>query len=163
MKSKLIALISVFLLWPLRPAAAFNLITDIQTQTQWTLGQVASAGTSVDLKNGQYDVSEFAEIANYRMLSGWYGGIEIPQGDGTVKLTDSAKIGLNLGYFLKSFVNQPPMILQNLVVGPAIGFNLVSSPRTVHYFVDLNYRFSGLTGPPPPSISPTPLPTIPKL
>jgi hypothetical protein len=55
---------------------AFNLISDIDLNTQWTLGQVAAAGTSIDLSNGQYDASEFAQIAQYRMLSAWYGGIE---------------------------------------------------------------------------------------
>lgn len=119
----------------------FNLISDIDTQTKWDLGNVASAGTSINLKNGQYDASEFAEIADYRMLSIWYGGIEIPQGDGTVKLTDSGKIGLNLGYFLKNFANQPPSLISNLVIGPAIGSNLAQSPRVIQYFVDLNYRF----------------------
>jgi hypothetical protein len=120
---------------------AFNLLTDIDTQTTWTLGQVASAGTSIDLKNGQYDASEFAQVFNYRMLSGWYGGIEIPQSDGTMKLTDSAKLGLNLGYFLKNFVNTPPAILTNLVIGPAIGGNLATSPRVIQYFADINYQF----------------------
>jgi len=133
--------VAAIMIFALGMAHAFNLITDVQTQTQWTLGQIAAAGTSVDLKNGQYDASEFAQIANYRMLSGWYGGIEIPQGDGTVKLKDSAKLGLNLNYFFKGFVNQPPALLANLVIGPAIATNLVSSPRVVQYFVDINYQF----------------------
>ncbi len=124
-------------------AFAFNLITDVEQQTNWTLGQVAAAGTSVNLRNGQYDPSEFAQIANYRMLSLWYGGIEIPQGDGTIKLTDSAKFGFNLGYFLSNFVNKPPLILQNLVVGPAISTSLATTPRVVNYWVDINYQFSG--------------------
>lgn len=124
-------------------ANAFNLITDVEQQTQWTFGQVAAAGTSINLRNGQYDPSEFAQIANYRMLSLWYGGIEIPQGDGTIKLTDSAKMGFNLGYFLRNFVDKPPLIFQNLVVGPAISTSLATTPRVVNYWVDINYQFSG--------------------
>lgn len=130
-------------------AQAFNLISDIDNQTTWTLGQVAAAGTSIDLSNGQYDVSEFAQIANYRMISLWYGGIEVPQGDGTMKLTDSAKAGFNLAYLFNSFVNKPPALIQNLVVGPAIGGNLASTPRTLHYFVDINYQFGAPTTPTP--------------
>lgn len=153
----LIALIS---LGPLRPAAAFNLITDIRQNTQWTLGNVAAAGTSINLRNGQYDASEFAQIASYRFLSAWYGGIEVPQGDNTVKLTDSFKIGLNLSYFGQYFTNKPPALLNNLVIGPAASYNIATTPRVFTPFVDINYQFGGVI-PTPNATTPTATPTVP--
>jgi hypothetical protein len=81
-------------------AFAFNLWEDVQQNTQWTLGENASAGTAYDVVKDQIDVSELAQIASYRFLSAWYGGIQVPQSDNTVKWTDAGKIGLNLNYFL---------------------------------------------------------------
>lgn len=153
MKRSLALLLGIACLACPRHAYAFNLISDIDTQTTWTLGQVASAGTSIDLRNGQYDVSEFAQVANYRMLGLWYGGVEIPQADGTVKLTDAGKIGINLIYLFKGFTNQPPELIKNLVIGPAIAANVFTTPRKLNYFVDINYSFGGATPTPAPVVT----------
>jgi hypothetical protein len=160
-RSMLIATLAIALLSG--RAFSFNLWHDIQQQTQWTLGENAAAGTSLDLKNGQFDGSEFAGIASYRFLSGWYGGIDIPQSDKTVKFTDALKIGFNLNYFMTGFVNKPPEFLQRLVIGPAIACSIISSPRVVNYFLDVNYVFGSIstvpmppaTLPAPPSVTPT--------
>lgn len=147
-----ISLLAVFL-FPIR-AHAFNLITDIENQATFPIGQAASAGTAINLRNGTLAASFLAEVANYRMFSAWYGGTYVNKTDNA--LTDTAKIGLNLGYFLTGFVNKPPVILANLVVGPSYAINLITTPRVGTPFFDVNYRFGGTTALPP---APTPLPT----
>lgn len=136
----------------LQGAWAFNLIDDIQKQTTFPIGQAASAGMAVKLKDGSLSDSALAELVNYRMFSGWYGGTQINPSDG--KMTDTAKIGLNLGYFLTGFVNQPPLILRNLVVGPSIACSLISTPRKGTILFDFNYRFGGNTAL-PAAVTPT--------
>lgn len=134
-----------------RQAFAFNPITDIQTQTKWDLGSSVAAGTSVILqdesavnaKAGQYVGSALAEVSDYRFLSLWGGGTFIPQADGSLRALDTAKIGINLAYFFNSFVNQPPDIIKNLVVGPGLATSVVSTPRLLIPTVDINYKFSG--------------------
>ncbi len=138
-------------------AQAFNLWHDIQAQTQWTLGENAAAGTSVNLKNGDFYGSEFAGIASYRFLSTWYGGVNIPKDDHTLKFTDAAKLGFNANYFLTGFANQPPEFLQRLVIGPAIACPIFTTPRVVAYFIDINYVFGNIKTvpmPPAPSVMP---------
>lgn len=133
---------------------AYNPITDIEQNTTFPIGQAASAGTAVNLKNGSLAASALAELVNYRMFSGWYGGTFINS-----TMTDTAKVGLNLGYFLAGFANKPPAILMNLVVGPSIATSLISTPRVVNYFLDCNYRFGGTTTlPPAPTPTPSPAP-----
>ena len=136
-------------------AFAFNLIDDIEQQTTFPIGQAASAGTAVNLKDGSLSASALAELVDYRMFSAWYGGTMVDPASG--QMTDTAKIGLNVGYFLTGFVHQPPMILRNLVVGPSIACSLISTPRKATYLFDINYRFGGATALPPaptPSASP---------
>lgn len=128
-------------------AHAFNLWTDIEQQTTFPIGQSASAGTAVNLKDGSLSASALAELVDYRMFSGWYGGTMIDPSNG--KMTDTAKIGLNVGYFLTGFVNKPPMILRNLVVGPSVAVSFISTPRKATYLFDCNYRFGGDTALPP--------------
>ncbi len=139
------------------PAQAFNLITDIEQQTTFPIGQAASAGTAVNLKNGNLSASALAELSNYRMFSAWYGGTMLNPSDG--KMTDTAKIGLNVGYFLTGFVNQPPLILRNLVVGPSVAMSLISTPRVATYLFDFNFRFGGDTAL-PKAVTPSPAPTL---
>ncbi len=134
-------------------AQGFNLITDIEQQTTFPVGQAASAGTAVNLKTGALSASALAELTNYRMFSGWYGGTILNPSDG--KLTDTAKLGLNVGYFLTGFVNQPPLILRNLVVGPSIAMSLISTPRVATYLFDVNFRFGGDTAL-PKAVTPAP-------
>lgn len=130
-------------------AHAFNLLTDIQQQTQWTLGSAVDAGTAVVLRKadaynavgGQYVGSALASIANYRMVSVSAGGTFFPQGDGTLKAVDTAKVGLNLSYIFSGFLNQPPAILKNLVVGPSVAMSMVSTPHVLVPLIDINYQF----------------------
>lgn len=128
---------------------AFNLIQDIDAQTNWDVGKAVAAGTSlvlkdvdaVNAKNGQFIGSALAEIADYRFLSLWGGGTFIPQSDGSLKALDTGKIGINLAYFFKSFVNQPPAIISNLVIGPSLATSIVSQPRVLVPSIDVNYKF----------------------
>jgi hypothetical protein len=124
-----------------RMAFAFNLWHDIQEKTEWTLGDVAAAGTAINLRNGDLAYSALAEIGRYRFLSGWYGGTKVNKTD--ENLTDSAKIGFNLNYIFKGFVNKPPKFIDNLVVGPSYAISLLSSPRQGTPFFDINYSFGG--------------------
>lgn len=130
---------------------AFNLISDIQSQTNWDVGRAASGGTAIALakndalnvKAGDFVPSALAEISDYRMFSVWYGGNEFTFADGTTHWKDTAKIGLNLAYFLNGFANKPPALLQNLVVGPSMSFNIVTSPHVFVPFLDVNFVFQG--------------------
>ena len=139
-----------------RWSQAFNLWQDIQTNTEWTLGQNAAAGTAVALKTsdalgiqaGQYVPSFLAQISQYRFLSAWWGGNYIPQPDGTSKLKDTAKLGFNVAYIFAGFVNQPPQILKNLVAGPSVTLNLISTPHVFVPFFDINYQFGGAASKP---------------
>lgn len=152
MKLKVL-LIAALLAGP-RWAFAFNLWTDIQQQTTFPIGQAASAGTAVNLKTGNLSASALAELSNYRMFSLWYGGTMIDPANG--QLTDTAKVGINVGYFLTGFVNEPPLILRNLVVGPSIAMSLISTPRVVTYLFDANYKF-GYDTALPPAVTPKPV------
>lgn len=158
MKMKLpvliIALAIMALCAGIQMAFAFNLIKDVEQNATFPIGQAASAGTAVNLRNGGLAASFLAEVSNYRMLSLWYGGTYVNANDKA--LTDTAKIGLNLGYFFANFVNKPPAILTNLVVGPSFAMSLISTPRVGTPFFDINYRFGGTTALPP---APTPVPT----
>ena len=130
---------------------AFNIVTDVEQNATFPIGQAASAGTAVNLRTGGLSASFLAELANYRMFSFWYGGTYVNSGDNN--LTDTAKIGLNLGYFFNSFVNKPPALLMNLVVGPSFAMSLISTPRVGTPFFDVNYRFGG-TSALPPAVTP---------
>lgn len=122
-------------------AFAFNLWKDIEEQTEWKVGDSVSAGTAVNLRNGQYCGSALAQIAQYRFLSAWYGGTFIPQADQSLRAVDTAKIGLNLGYIFSGFKNQPPAFLTRLVIGPSFAIPLFSTPHKGTPFIDINYQF----------------------
>lgn len=145
---KLLVLLTMLVASPLW---SFNLWQDIQTQTNWDLGKAAAGGTAIALaKNDALNVkagdpvpSALAEISDYRFLSAWYGGNQFTFADGTSHWKDTAKIGLNAVYIFRGFVNQPPAIFQNLVIGPSLTFQVFSSPRVFVPFLDLNYQFGG--------------------
>lgn len=128
---------------------AFNLITDIEQQTTWSLGSSVQAGTAVALKSdastsvkaGQFLGSAMADVADYRFLNLSAGGIFVPQSDGTLRALDSAKMGLNFSYLFRNFANQPPALLKNLVVGPTISTTLVTTPHVFIPSVEVNYQF----------------------
>lgn len=155
---KILLVLAILLAWPNRPVFAFNFVSDVEQNTTFPIGQAASAGTAVNLRNGSLSASALAEISNYRMLSLWYGGTMLDPSDG--KMTDTAKVGLNVGYFLTGFVNQPPLILRNLVVGPSIAMSLISTPRVATYLFDFNFRFGNDTAL-PKAVTPTPASAAP--
>lgn len=151
--SRLIAGAVIVLSTP-KVSFAFNLWTDVEQQTQWTLGSSVAGGTAMalrhddasGLKAGQFVGSALAQVANYRLLSLWAGGNFIPQSDHTLKAIETAKVGINLGYLLKGFKNQPPEIIKNLVFGPSLTMPIWTTPHTVIPFFDLNYAFAGPGG-----------------
>lgn len=131
------------------PSHAFNLLTDIDQETTWCLGSSAQAGTavllrhddSVNAKAGQFVGSALACVSNYRFLNLSAGGTFIPQPDGALRALDTVKVGLNLAYVFKNFVNQPPAILNNLIVGPSLLTSVVSTPHVFIPAVDINWKF----------------------
>ena len=131
------------------PCYGFNLLTDIQQNTQWTLGSAVETGTAValrsdsstNIKGGEFVGSALASLANYRFLNLSAGGTFIPQQDGSLKAFDTGKIGINLGYFLKGFTNQAPAIIQNMVFGPSLATTLVTTPHIFIRMFDINYTF----------------------
>ncbi len=100
-------------------------------------------------------------MADYRFLNLSVGGNFIPQNNGNLKALDTGKIGLNLGYFLKDFVNQPPDFVKNLVIGPSLSTTLVTTPHVFIPFFDITMNFGGVSTPPiapPPVKEPPPAP-----
>ncbi len=145
----ILIIVGMFLFALATSAHAFNLLADLDTNIKWDLGSAASGGTSVLLRHedavnakaGQFVGSALAEVVDYRFLSLWGGGTFIPQPDGSLRALDTGKLGLNLGYFLKNMVNQPPAIFNNLVFGPGLATSIVSTPHVIIPTVDVNYKF----------------------
>ena len=144
---------------------AYNLITDIENNMTFPVGQVAQAGTAINLRNGQTSTSMLAQVAVYRnMLALSYGGTRVNQSD--AQFTDTAKVGLNLSWVFSKFTNPLPaqaQFLKNINVGPSYAINLISSPRVGTPFMDISYVFgSGGTAPTPaPALIPTVTPAAP--
>jgi len=141
------------------PAAAFDLLDDLKSNVQWRFGSAAQAGTAISMRSddstnvkaGQFIGSALASIVDYRFLNISAGGNFIPQANGTLKALDTGKIGINLGYLLKDFVNAPPDILKNMVIGPSLSTTIVTTPHVFIPFFDFTYSFSGTpVNPPPP-------------
>lgn len=155
---KVLVILAAALLWPNRPVFAFNLWDDIKTNTNWTLGKSASAGTAIALRKadayglnaGDVIPSVLASIVEYRPLSFWWGGNEIPGEDGHQKLIDTAKVGINLAYLFRGFANQPPELIKNLVIGPSISMPLLTKPHVAVPFIDINYQFGAPPAAPAP-------------
>src|SRR5437762_7993746 len=113
---KTLLVLAVVLMWPNKPVFAFDLWSDIQEQTQWTLGNAVAAGTSISLvsrdslnvQGGQFLGTALAQLVQYRYLSLWGGGTFIPQTDQKLKAIDTAKVGFNINYIFSGFTNQPP-------------------------------------------------------
>jgi hypothetical protein len=161
MKSKLLALIGVFALYPLRPAAAWNPIRDVQEKLVWTLGEQASLGTAYkiagggNLENGKRGDSAMFGIFDYRFLKASYGAISDPANGS--KIGDGLKAGLKLNYFLGWFKSpQTPVMafLNNINVGPTYTVPLLSSPRSGILWVEANYSFEKAPALVPASPSP---------
>ena len=64
--------------------------------------------------------------------------------DANFTMTDTFKVGFDIGYFFKGFANKPPSLISNLVVGPSIAcpvFSQLGGSKPVDYFFDVNYSF----------------------
>ena len=122
---------------------AFNPITDVLQNTTFPIGQVASAGTAVNLKNGDLETTMLAEVADYRgMLALSYGGAIDNQTGG--QFTDAVKIGFELNWILAKFTNPlPPQasFLKNINFGPGYQVSAITHPGLGYPFFDINYSF----------------------
>jgi hypothetical protein len=129
----------------MQPAFAFNLITDIQQNLQWTLGNQASIGTSINLTDGKLRYTQMAGVNEYRFLSSWYGISEQKDSSGNAfDVQDCFKVGINISYFFSGFTNKPPEVISNLVIGPDVSTPLFSnfgSRQPIIPGFDVNYRF----------------------
>ena len=129
---------------------AWNPITDIRENIEWTIGKEAQVGTAIkiggagDLDSGETTTSLLAGIANYRFMTFSYGGTRINKANSN--FTDTAKLGLRLTKFFDWFKNPPTPemeLLRNVNIGPSYSIPLLSSPRNGALFLDLNYTFGG--------------------
>jgi hypothetical protein len=157
MKKLMLSLALILTLIPWRPAAAFNPVKDVLQNTTFPIGQVASAGTAVNLKNGETSTSMLAEVADYRMFALSWGGTRVNQND--ANFTDTLKIGFKLNWLISQFTQPLPptaAFLKNINVGPSIASPVLSGPRQVNYFFDINYTFGGNTGALTPVATPAP-------
>ena len=131
---KLIAAAAFLTLWGATNAFAWNPITDVRDNLQWTFGQKAEVGEAVklagagDLDRGDTATSFLAGIADYRFLTFSYGGIRVNRNDAIV--TDTFKTGFRLTSFFDLFKNQPTpemTFMRNLNIGPALSMPVIAS------------------------------------
>jgi hypothetical protein len=133
----------VILLIPMQ-VFAVNPLKDFLDNTTFPIGESASAGTAINLRNGKTSTSFLAEIMDYRMFAFSYGGTRVNESD--ANFTDTAKVGLKLAWVFSQFTNSLPpsaSFLKNINVGPSIAMSLLSTPRQVTPFFDINYTFGG--------------------
>jgi hypothetical protein len=118
----------------------------IDQKTTFPVGQAASAGTSINLRNGQTSTSMLGEIADYDgMIALWWGGTRVNQTD--ANFTDTFKMGLNLSWVFSHFTNPLPpsgQWLKNINLGPSFAMNLTGSPHVGTPFFDVNYVFQSI-------------------
>lgn len=148
---KKLALLAVLCLWPLRPAQAFNPITDVQDNLKWTIGDQAQLGTAYKIagsgpvERGHRGDSATLGIFDYRFIKEGYTVINDPSSGG--RLGDGLKTGLELNYFLGWFKSPqtPAMaLLNNVNIGPVVTVPLfsVSKPfQAVDLWIEANYQF----------------------
>ena len=145
---RLLAVLVLLLAFGPRPAYAFNLITDIQQNNQWIIGQ-PSVGTAIELNTGDLRYTVLSGIQSYRMFSTWYGLSGKKNADGSsYDVQDTLKFGINLAYFFSGFANQPPDWVKNLVVGPAVSSPIFSNlnqrqPIIPLFDVNVSWKFGG--------------------
>jgi hypothetical protein len=132
----------VLCLGPWRPAAAFNPFQDVLDNTTFPVGQIASAGTAINLRNGDTSTSFLATVAQYRMLDLSAGGTRVNASD--ANFTDTVKLGFDLGWFFSQFKNSLPpqaQFLRNINLGPSYAISAVTNPGKGYPFFDINYSF----------------------
>lgn len=161
--AKLLLVLAVCSLWPNRPVFAWNPLTDVRDNLQWTFGKKVEAGLAVklagagDLERGDTATSALAGIFDYRFLAFSYGGIRVNKNDANV--TDTAKLGYKVTSFFDWFKNPPtPEMawMRNLNIGPALSMPIIARKHPVTLFLDINYQFGGTA--PSPAATPTPAP-----
>lgn len=147
---KLPVFLAVFLMWPVRPAFAWNPVTDVRDNLKWTFGQKAEAGIAVkiggagDLERGDTATSMLAGIADYRFLAFSYGGIRVNTND--AKVTDSFKVGYKITSFFDLFKNPPtPEMawMRNVNFGPVMSMPVIARKHPITWFLEANYSFGG--------------------
>lgn len=153
---KLIRILWILGLLPVA-AAAWNPITDVRDNVQWTFGKTAEVGTAIklaggtDMEVGTTATSMLAGIFDYRWISFSYGGTRVNKN--AENFTDTAKVGLQLTKFFDWFKNPttPEMaFMRNLNIGPSFSMPIWDTPRVGTVFLDVNYRF-GPSGPVAPA------------
>jgi len=144
----IIAAVAIMVMGLLQSAHAWNPITDVRDNLQWTFGKKAEAGLAVklagagNLESGDTATSALAGIADYRFLTFSYGGIKVNNND--AKVTDTFKVGFRITSFFDLFKNPPTQemaFMRNLNVGPAISSPIISRSHPVTLFFDVNYQF----------------------
>lgn len=126
------------------PSYAVNPLKDFLENTTFPIGEAASVGTAVNLRNGETSTSVLAEVMDYRMFAFSWGGTRVNTND--ANFTDTGKVGLKLAWVFSQFSNSLPAsasFLQNINLGPSVAMNLLSNPHVVTPFFDVNYTFGG--------------------
>jgi hypothetical protein len=147
---RLLAVLAVLCMCPLKPAAAWNPFIDVRDNLVWTFGKTGSLGEAIKVtgsdsvgKDGSTYTSFLAGVADYRFLTFKYGLTYLNKQDNS-KGTDTAKVGLKLTSFFAFFKNPPTpemAFLQNIDVGPSFAMSLLNSPHVGTVLVDANYVF----------------------
>lgn len=131
------------ILFSATPAHAWNPVTDILQNTTFPIGQVASAGTAINLRNGDTETTMLAEVADYRGMFAMSYGAARDNVTGA-NFTDALKIGFELNWLLSKFTNPlPPQAqwLKNINLGPGYQVSALSHPGLGYPFFDINYTF----------------------
>lgn len=139
-----IVIVGLILVLGMRKAHAFNPVQDVLQNTTFPIGQVAEAGTAINLKNGNTATSMLADVAEYRMLQLSYGATR--ENASGANFSDTMKLGFKLNWLISQFTQPLPptaQFLKNINIGPSIASNIMTGPRQVNYFFDINYAFGG--------------------
>lgn len=139
---KLVMLLTILVILP-KWCHAFNPLNDLEQNTTFPIGQLASAGTAINLRNGDTSTSMLAMVAQYRgMLDLSIGGTRVNKSD--ANFTDTVKLGLDLGWVFSYFVNPLPptaQFIKNINIGPSYAISAISTPGRGYPFFDINYIF----------------------
>ena len=123
---------------------AFNLFDDVLANTTFPIGTQASAGTAINLKNGNPATSLLAPVAEYRMFILSYGATKDTTSG--AEFQDTLKVGFQLSWLFSKFTNPLPAtasFLKNINIGPSYGFSVIAKPGQGYPFFDVNYTFQG--------------------
>jgi len=124
-------------------AFGFNPVSDVLQNTTFPIGTQASAGTAINLKNGNTATTMLAPVADYRgLLLLSVGALRDNQSGANFQ--DTVKIGFELNWLFSKFTNPLPAtgaFLKNINLGPGYGVSAVTNPGVGWPFFDINYTF----------------------